>query len=186
MKYRGKILTLCWNTNLTFISCLQGSVNVHRGALLLVPEWQCVSSFYFTSLIINWIETNNALMLIQTHSSLDTSPLCNFSKIWTHCLPTYHKIEAYVGEMHISPSYILSSEPNIASYYWLCFLILYSNQAIYDHVVLFSRQYFMLNRFTMLLSVCSYKKNTKRAQSFLLRKSLQSWKIATNMIRDVY
>ena len=24
---------------------LQGSVNVHRGALLLVPQWQCISSF---------------------------------------------------------------------------------------------------------------------------------------------
>ena len=26
---------------------LQGSVNVHRGALLLVPQWQCISSFVF-------------------------------------------------------------------------------------------------------------------------------------------
>ena len=25
----------------------QGSVNVHRGALLLVPQWQCISSFVF-------------------------------------------------------------------------------------------------------------------------------------------
>ena len=24
---------------------LQGSVNVHRGALLLVPQWQCISFF---------------------------------------------------------------------------------------------------------------------------------------------
>ena len=28
-------------------SSLQGSVNVHRGALLLVPQWQCISSFVF-------------------------------------------------------------------------------------------------------------------------------------------
>ena len=28
-------------------SALQGSVNVHRGALLLVPQWQCISSFVF-------------------------------------------------------------------------------------------------------------------------------------------
>ena len=28
-------------------SCLQGSVNVHRGALLLVTQWQCISSFVF-------------------------------------------------------------------------------------------------------------------------------------------
>ena len=28
-------------------SGLQGSVNVHRGALLLVPQWQCIGSFVF-------------------------------------------------------------------------------------------------------------------------------------------
>ena len=28
-------------------SGLKGSVNVHRGALLLVPQWQCISSFVF-------------------------------------------------------------------------------------------------------------------------------------------
>ena len=28
-------------------SGLQGSVNVHRGALLLVPQLQCISSFVF-------------------------------------------------------------------------------------------------------------------------------------------
>ena len=28
-------------------SGLQGSVNVHRGALLFVSQWQCISSFVF-------------------------------------------------------------------------------------------------------------------------------------------
>ena len=28
-------------------SGLQGSVNIHRGDLLLVPQWQCISSFVF-------------------------------------------------------------------------------------------------------------------------------------------
>ena len=28
-------------------SGLHGSVNIHRGALLLVPQWQCISSFVF-------------------------------------------------------------------------------------------------------------------------------------------
>ena len=28
-------------------SGLQWSVNAHRGALLLVPQWQCISSFVF-------------------------------------------------------------------------------------------------------------------------------------------
>ena len=32
-------------------SGLQGSVDVHRGALLLVPQWQCISSFVFFILI---------------------------------------------------------------------------------------------------------------------------------------
>ena len=27
-------------------SGLQGSVNVHHGALLLVPQWQCISFFF--------------------------------------------------------------------------------------------------------------------------------------------
>ena len=34
-----------WAPGLT--SGLQGSVNVNRGALLLVPQWQCISSFVF-------------------------------------------------------------------------------------------------------------------------------------------
>ena len=32
-------------------SGLQGSVNVHRGALLLVPQWQCISSFVFYKIL---------------------------------------------------------------------------------------------------------------------------------------
>ena len=35
-------------------SGLQGSVNVHRGAQLLVPQWQCISSFVFY-IIANFI-----------------------------------------------------------------------------------------------------------------------------------
>ena len=34
-------------------SGLQGSVNVHRGALLLVPQWQCISSFVFYIVVRN-------------------------------------------------------------------------------------------------------------------------------------
>ena len=33
-------------------SGLQGSVSVHRGALLLVPQWQCISSFVFYIFVI--------------------------------------------------------------------------------------------------------------------------------------
>ena len=39
-----------WAPGLT--SGLQGSVNVHRGALLLEPQWQCISSFVFY--ILTW------------------------------------------------------------------------------------------------------------------------------------
>ena len=35
---------------------MQGSVNVHRGALLLVPQWQCISSFVFYTLMLSKIE----------------------------------------------------------------------------------------------------------------------------------
>ena len=33
-------------------SGLQGSVNAHRGALLLVPQWRCISSFVFSHTVI--------------------------------------------------------------------------------------------------------------------------------------
>ena len=32
-------------------SGLQESVNVHRGALLLVPQWQCIISFVFYTIV---------------------------------------------------------------------------------------------------------------------------------------
>ena len=40
-------------------SGLQGSVDVHRGALLLVPQWQCISSFVFYTtckFVANFVE----------------------------------------------------------------------------------------------------------------------------------
>ena len=40
-----------WAPRLT--SGLQGSVNVHRGALLLVPQWQCISSFVFYTYVLS-------------------------------------------------------------------------------------------------------------------------------------
>ena len=35
-------------------SGLQGSMNVHRGALLLVPQWQCISYFVFCIVYIHY------------------------------------------------------------------------------------------------------------------------------------
>ena len=40
-------------------SGFQGSMNVHRGALLLVPQWQCISSFVF------YMYTCNLVILFQ-------------------------------------------------------------------------------------------------------------------------
>ena len=47
-----------WALGLTF--GLQGSVNVHRGALLLVPQWRCISSFVFYTYNTN---NNNSILL---------------------------------------------------------------------------------------------------------------------------
>ena len=42
-------------------SGLQGSVNVHRGALLLVPQWQCISSFVIYIWTLRyWLNTKSS------------------------------------------------------------------------------------------------------------------------------
>ena len=50
-------------------SGLQGSVNVHRGALLLVPQWQCISSFVFYIPLLIWRYW--LLVLIRTYIFCD-------------------------------------------------------------------------------------------------------------------
>ena len=66
-------------------SGLQGSVNVHRGALLLVPQLQCISSFVF------YIRTNNiwkdfAFVRRKTHACeryyVPQSLKCTFSSYY--------------------------------------------------------------------------------------------------------
>ena len=44
-------------------SGLQGSVNVHRGTLLLVPQWQCISSFVF------YIAVSQSLYSVDHHKT---------------------------------------------------------------------------------------------------------------------
>ena len=54
-------------------SGLQGSVNVHRGSLLLVPQWQCISSFVFYIVVhIGSYKTiSNALLAnVKCHSEI--------------------------------------------------------------------------------------------------------------------
>ena len=51
-------------------SGLQGSVNVHRGALLLVPQWQCISSFVFYTYI--WIFTLHSRKYLTQYLAFDS------------------------------------------------------------------------------------------------------------------
>ena len=50
-----------WAPGLT--SGLRGSVGVHRGALLLVPRWKCISSLVFYNEVVTFIQafTTNAM-----------------------------------------------------------------------------------------------------------------------------
>ena len=66
-------------------SGLQGSVNVHRGALLLVPQWQCISSF----VLVTWIPSqfqSIALSLCRNiwypFSLLEMQPVPMISAYW--------------------------------------------------------------------------------------------------------
>ena len=59
-------------------SGLQGSVNVHRGALLLVPQWQCISSFAFYIHTALNLPSYFALSRTDSYSPiLPTFMLCN-------------------------------------------------------------------------------------------------------------
>ena len=53
-------------------SGLQGSVNVHRGALLLVPQWRWISSFVFYKIY-------------------------TLSYFYTFCVPHFYDLSALVG-----------------------------------------------------------------------------------------
>ena len=56
-----------WAPGLT--SGLQVSVNVHRGALLFVPQWQCISSFVFYITILS-IRIRRKYHLFQNYPEL--------------------------------------------------------------------------------------------------------------------
>ena len=58
-------------------SGLQGSVNVLRGALLLVPQWQCISSFIFYIVFI-WIKR-----LISDDKFCQTTQLWNIKLLYS-------------------------------------------------------------------------------------------------------
>ena len=45
-------------------SGLQGSVNVHRGAILLVPQWRCISSFVFYTFLFTFQTVVDSILII--------------------------------------------------------------------------------------------------------------------------
>ena len=51
-------------------SGLQGSVNVHRDALLLVPHWQCISSFVFYTFILLECQRSAGKHFPQNHENV--------------------------------------------------------------------------------------------------------------------
>ena len=71
-------------------SGLQGSVNVHRGGLLLVPQWQCISSFVFYILLF----LANILWLVFAPSPREPLTI--------HCLQTKSMIKLYNSHRYIS------------------------------------------------------------------------------------
>ena len=78
-------------------SGLQGSMNVHRGALLLVPQWRCISSFVF------YIQKSKRFDLIDMFN--DTS--------W--CLDDIFTIDNPEFEKHISDIYPAELQLNKAN-----------------------------------------------------------------------
>ena len=58
-------------------SGVQGSLNVHRGALLLMPQWQCISSFAFC--ILTFAITFEPLHTLQEGFPYFT---CTFPVVW--------------------------------------------------------------------------------------------------------
>ena len=68
-------------------SGLQGSVNVHRGALLLVPQWQCISYFVFYIFTFSEIKktpewvTHGQKIFVALEGMYNTRPV-KHSDIW--------------------------------------------------------------------------------------------------------
>ena len=58
--------TLTLPGHLVSFSGLQESANVHRGALLLVPQWQCISVFYISFVFYIIVYIGNSLLLFST------------------------------------------------------------------------------------------------------------------------
>ena len=84
-------------------SGLQGSVNVHRGALLLLPQWQCISSFVFYNLIWGIVLTRftlyASLLLGQgrlwvLNDSFALLVMQTFKQFWTLYISSFKKLRS--------------------------------------------------------------------------------------------
>ena len=85
-------------------SGLQGSVNVHRGALLLVPQWQCISSFVFYIVHKFWrreksqnTKTPNKNRLTQTSLVSDSHYI---NTLLVLHIPVYHDVTLAENDMY--------------------------------------------------------------------------------------
>ena len=65
-------------------SGLQGSVNVHLGALLLVPQWQCISCFVFYIIdapVYKWDWTENCFFPVENKDCVNSASN-EYIEIW--------------------------------------------------------------------------------------------------------
>ena len=78
-------------------SGLQGSVNVHRGALLLVPQWQCISSFVFYIAVLLVLTQGYRYHKLRKHlkSSLDHTLTLNLSLVKYRVKNMFRKESSY-------------------------------------------------------------------------------------------
>ena len=76
-------------------SGLQGSVNVHRGALLLVPQWQCIS-FFFSILQLHFGPQHYPNSTKRTSQTF-------FPKVW----PKYSPLKSIFWDKLLLPEHIM-------------------------------------------------------------------------------
>ena len=116
-------------------SGLQGSLNVHRGALLLVPQWQCISSFVFYILVLYSVLSWHCTLIHRVvgtiydgpfpTSSYVTGPLsmCPLIVLWDLCSLFTSRLAEHI--LHHFIRYMLNM---LAGFLWsLCVGLLMAN-----------------------------------------------------------
>ena len=95
---------LSWNDVSCLTSGLQESVNVHRGALLLVPQWECISSFVFYILDTIYVNLLAKYKLFGFLSKLLASMIRNYFPKRPSGAPLHTLSKLYDFPSGISPS----------------------------------------------------------------------------------